>query len=237
MAGCPMKAPCRSSRDAQVPDRCSLLVRPVRGAAAGPRGQPHVVSYAYAGGSGLPATQRWRPRHGHRAGAADYRCGLVFDIIRVKQVRRGSPGEQAGFKVGDQIVAVDGHVFPTLGAFASYVGSLQPGKTIKVDYIPAGGGPQQAQRLVATVGEAGHSGPPRAGLSTGTKIAIGGAVRLLRDGVLQSSADTAAPSVGSSITLKLQSPGRMPARCRNISTYGYQLRPIRYRPEPPPSML
>ncbi len=99
--------------------------------------------------------------------------GLVFDIIRVKQVRRGSPGEQAGFKVGDQIVAVDGRVFPTLGAFASYVGSIQPGKTIKVDYIPAGGGPQQAQRLVATVGEAGHSGPPRAGLSTGTKIAIG----------------------------------------------------------------
>lgn len=67
--------------------------------------------------------------------------GLVFDIIRVKQVRRGSPGEQAGFKAGDQIVAVDSRVFPTWGAFASYVGSIQPGNTIRVDYIPSGGGP------------------------------------------------------------------------------------------------
>ncbi len=97
--------------------------------------------------------------------------GLAFDIIRVKQVRRGSPGAQAGFKEGDQIIAVDGRVFASLTAFAGYVGSLPPGSQIKVDLIPAGGGPQQAQRLVATVGAAGRAAP--AGLSTGTKIAIG----------------------------------------------------------------
>jgi membrane-associated protease RseP (regulator of RpoE activity) len=97
--------------------------------------------------------------------------GLAFDIIRVKQVRPGSPGAQAGFRAGDQIIAVDGRVFASLTAFGAYVGSLQPGTQIKVDYIPAGGGPQQAQRLVATVGQPGRAAP--AGLSTGTKIAIG----------------------------------------------------------------
>ncbi len=97
--------------------------------------------------------------------------GLAFDIIRVKQVRRSSPGAQAGFKPGDQIIAVDGRVFASLTAFAAYVGSVSPGGQIKVDLIPAGGGPQQAQRLVATVGSAGRAAP--AGLSTGTKVAIG----------------------------------------------------------------
>ncbi len=97
--------------------------------------------------------------------------GLAFDIIRVKQVRRGSPGAQAGFKPGDQIIAVDGRVFASLVAFGGYVGSLRPGTQIKVDLIPDGGGPKQAQRLVATVGAAGHAAP--AGLSTGTKVAIG----------------------------------------------------------------
>ena len=97
--------------------------------------------------------------------------GLAFDIIRVKQVRRGSPGAQAGFHAGDQIIAVDGRVFASLTAFAAYVGSLPPGSQIKVDYIPEGGGPKQAQRLAATVGAAGRAAP--AGLSTGTKVAIG----------------------------------------------------------------
>ena len=97
--------------------------------------------------------------------------GLAFDIIRVKQMRPGSAGAQAGFKTGDQIVAVDGRVFASLTAFGAYVGSLRPGSQVKVDYIPAGGGPQQAQRLVATVGQSGRAAP--AGLSTGTKVAIG----------------------------------------------------------------
>ena len=34
--------------------------------------------------------------------------GMTFDVLRVKQVRRGSPGDRAGFRKGDQIIAVDG---------------------------------------------------------------------------------------------------------------------------------
>ena len=103
--------------------------------------------------------------------------GLTFDIIRVKGVRRGSPGAQAGFSPGDQIVAVDGRVFANLAAFAAYVGSIPPGRAISVDYIPANGGPAQAQRIAVTVGSAGGGAATPAttsgGLSTGTKVAIG----------------------------------------------------------------
>ncbi len=112
--------------------------------------------------------------------------GMTFDIIRVKQVRRGSAGAQAGLAAGDQLIAVDGRVFASLAAFAGYVGSVPPGSVVKVDYIPANGGPAQAQRVAVTLGGAGaqgHAAPPppdQAGLSTGTKIAIGvGAAALL----------------------------------------------------------
>lgn len=100
--------------------------------------------------------------------------GLSFDLIRVKQARRGSAGAQAGFKPGDEIIAVDGRVFASLAAFGAYVGSLPPGSQMQVDTIPAGGGPQQAQRVAVTVGEAGRTmAVPAQGMSTGTKVAIG----------------------------------------------------------------
>ena len=106
--------------------------------------------------------------------------GLAFEMLRVKGVRPGSPGAQAGFDVGDQIIAVDGQVFPSVAAFAAYVGSLEPGRQLSVDYIPKGGGPQQAQRIGVTVGDAGRAVAPRqdaqaapGGLSTGAKVAIG----------------------------------------------------------------
>ena len=105
--------------------------------------------------------------------------GMTFDILRVKQVRPGSPGAQAGFQSGDQIIAVDGRVFASLASFAAYVGSVAPGNQASVDYIPAGGGPQQAQRIGVTVGAAGQTavpsghGPAATGMSTGTKVAIG----------------------------------------------------------------
>jgi hypothetical protein len=114
---------------------------------------------------------------------------MTFDIIRIKQVGRGSPGAQAGFKVGDQIIAVDSRVFPTLASFAGYIGALSPGTLAAVDYIPVGGGPAQAQRVPVTIGAPGRSAQPvpkpdaettSTGLSTGTKVAIGvGAVALL----------------------------------------------------------
>ena len=112
--------------------------------------------------------------------------GMTFDIIRVKGIRRGSPGARAGFNAGDQIIAVDGRVFPSLATFAAYVGSIQPGTTVSVDYIPANGGPAQAQRVPVTVGAAGTGaqptpqGPASTGMATGTKVAIGvGAAALL----------------------------------------------------------
>lgn len=97
--------------------------------------------------------------------------GMTFDLMRIKQVRRGSAGAHAGFKVGDEIIAVDGQVFPTIATFASYVGSVPPGTKISVDSIPAGGGPQQAQRVAVTVGAAGSTSS--GGMSTGAKVAIG----------------------------------------------------------------
>ena len=114
--------------------------------------------------------------------------GMTFDIIRVKQVRPGSAGAQAGFRRGDQIIALDGRVFPSLAAFAAYIGSSTPGSSMTVDYMPAGGGPQQAQRVAVTVGRAGQTSSsaqtsnPRqtssersTGMSTGSKMAIGAA--------------------------------------------------------------
>jgi hypothetical protein len=117
--------------------------------------------------------------------------GMTFNIIRVKQVRPGSAGARAGFKQGDQIIALDGRVFPTLAAFAGYIGSASPGSQMMVDYMPVGGGPQQAQRVVVTVGQAGKGAVGQApqnapadagpaaqqsqGMSSGTRMAIGAA--------------------------------------------------------------
>ena len=118
--------------------------------------------------------------------------GMTFDLLRVNGVRQGSPASQAGLKVGDTLIAANGQVFPSVAAFAAYVGSVQPGQQISVDYIPAGGGPQQAQRVAVTVGASGRAGPAEqvpapqndqarsTGLSTGKKVAIGvGAAALL----------------------------------------------------------
>jgi len=111
--------------------------------------------------------------------------GMVFDIMRIQQVRPGSTGGQAGLRIGDEIIAVNGRVFPGIAAFAAYVGSMPPGSYATIDYIPAGGGPGQAERLGVTLGGAGWSGQPGAtagsgGLSSGAKLAIGaGAAALL----------------------------------------------------------
>lgn len=137
--------------------------------------------------------------------------GMTFDILRVKQVKQGSPGARAGFNAGDQIIAVDGRVFPSIKTFAAYVGSIQPGNEVSVDYIPAGGGPQQAQRVAVAVGAAGRmaqaatpssqaNAPAPTGMSTGTKVAIGvGAAALLgcyELGCFSHRSKTAASNVG-----------------------------------------
>ena len=106
--------------------------------------------------------------------------GMTFELLKVNGVRRGSPGGAAGLKSGDQIIAVDGRVFPSVAAFASYIGSKQPGERIAIDNMPAGGGPKDAQRVTVVLGSSRPANQPSApvapvetGLSTGTKIAIG----------------------------------------------------------------
>ncbi|MGI4747710.1 MAG: PDZ domain-containing protein [Janthinobacterium lividum] len=118
-------------------------------------------------------------------------AGMIFEIMRVKAVRPGSAGAQAGFNVGDQIIAINSRVFPSIAAFAAYVGATPPGRQLVVDYMPARGGPQQAQRVSVTAGplnnttasytQPSQDGQPVShGMSTGTKVAIGvGAVALL----------------------------------------------------------
>ena len=127
------------------------------------------------------------PRNGGKLGLDVGRAqqitsgGMTFDLLRVKGVTASSPGAKAGFNVGDQIIAVDGRVFPSVAAFAAYIGSMQPERQISVDYMPSNGGPQEAQRVNVTLGGARSSTPPQQqqeepaskGLSTGTKIAIG----------------------------------------------------------------
>ena len=102
--------------------------------------------------------------------------GMTFDLLRVNRVQRGSPGAQAGFNVGDQIIAADGQVFQNVAVFAAYVGSLPADRQIAVDYMPANG---EAQRVAVTVGAGGRAVPAQAeeqahtGMSTGSKLAIG----------------------------------------------------------------
>ena len=85
---------------------------------------------------------------------------------------------QAGIRTGDQVIAVDGRVFPSVAAFAAYVGSMPPGREISIDYMPANGGPQDAQRVGVRMGGgtrdlASQSAPGHGGLTFGQKAAIG----------------------------------------------------------------
>lgn len=124
------------------------------------------------------------PRNGGRLGLNVGRAqqinsgGLTFELLRVNSVSAGSPGAQAGFRSGDQIIAVDGKVFPSVASFAAYVGSKAPSDRIAIDYMPPNGGPKDAQRVNVTLAGAGRalaqpSQPQPNGLSTGTKVAIG----------------------------------------------------------------
>ena len=108
--------------------------------------------------------------------------GMTFELLLVKSVRSNSPGAQAGLNQGDQIIAVDGRVFPSVAAFAAFIGSKPPGQNLMIDYMPAGGGPEQAQRVNVTLaGKDGARTQPQqdgnsahsSGMSTSTKLAIG----------------------------------------------------------------
>ena len=110
--------------------------------------------------------------------------GLTFDVLRVADVVAGSAGARAGVRRGDEIIAADGKVFSSIAAFAAYVGSVTPGTAIMLDEMPAGRGPQEAQRLTVIAQAPGAPAQSAAAmhgkeLSTRTKVAIGvGAIAL-----------------------------------------------------------
>ena len=114
------------------------------------------------------------PRNGGTLGLELQRAGMIndrgiaFEIMRVDRVRDHSPGARAGFRAGDDLISVNGRGFPSLAVFAEFGGSLPPGQPASVDYIPAGGGPAQAQRVQVIPG-----GAAPAGMSTKEKVAIG----------------------------------------------------------------
>ena len=183
MERCPTKAVCRSDA---VRHLLALVLAASVAVWAGPVYADNAMGYRLLTpeeAAGLPHNRGALGLDIERAQVISD-SGMTFDIIRVKQARRGSAGAQAGFKPGDQIIAVDGRVFPSLAIFGAYVGSLTPGSRASVDYIPAGGGPGQAQRIAVAIGSPAQqaAAPPPApgGLSTGTKVAIGvGAAALL----------------------------------------------------------
>jgi hypothetical protein len=106
--------------------------------------------------------------------------GMTFQLMQVRRVQGGSAGAQAGFQRGDQIIAVNGRVFPSATAFAAYLRSLPPGSRVNVDYIPAGRDVRDAERVAFAMGSPSGGAPytqaqEHQGMSTRTKIGLGAA--------------------------------------------------------------
>ena len=57
---------------------------------------------------------------------------VTFELLRVQSVRPGTPAAKAGLSAGDQVIAVEGRVFASVAGFASFIGSLPPGRTVAV---------------------------------------------------------------------------------------------------------
>jgi S1-C subfamily serine protease len=111
--------------------------------------------------------------------------GMSFNLVEVRGVKAGSAGAAAGLQRGDRIIAVNGRVFPTATAFAAYLKSIRPGARANIDYIPAGQGPSDAQRVAVVIGKPRPGGEQfdqaqerSGGMSTRTKIGLGAAAVL-----------------------------------------------------------
>jgi C-terminal processing protease CtpA/Prc len=108
--------------------------------------------------------------------------GMTFDLMEVRRVKAGSAGEAAGLQRGDEIIAVNGRVFPSGNAFAMYLRSIRPGSRVTIDYIPAGRGPANAERVSLVMGTGNQTQNAQtqahSGMSTRTKIGLGAAAIL-----------------------------------------------------------
>jgi putative serine protease PepD len=56
----------------------------------------------------------------------------------VRRVETGSPADQAGLKVGDVIVSVDGTKVADAGALTEVIGGHRPGETVNLEYLRGG---------------------------------------------------------------------------------------------------
>ena len=130
-------------------------------------------------------TLQWTPNHAYAENQTGYRLlsvqeasrlprhhgALGMHVERAQQITDGHDirfdSSEAGaarlawhssrLSQGRPIIAVDGRVFPSITAFGAYVGSIPPGSRIQcVDYIPAGGGPENAKRVPVPIGDAGR---------------------------------------------------------------------------------
>ena len=91
----------------------------------------------------------------------DLAQALQIDVVRgaiVSQVEPNSPAEEAGIKVGDVIVAVDGIPVGKSSDLRNRVGLVQPGRTLEVAVLRDGG----QVELSATI-RTPTPAPPRAG--------------------------------------------------------------------------
>jgi S1-C subfamily serine protease len=72
----------------------------------------------------------------------------------VAGIARGGPGDRAGIRIGDEIVAIDGRQTPTVDDVAVVLAALAPGRQVPVRLTTAAGG---ARTVTVTLGEAAGS--------------------------------------------------------------------------------
>ena len=83
----------------------------------------------------------------------------------VTQIEKGGPADKAGIKAADVIVSIDGQAIEKSGELPFLVGSLRPGKVVKVEYLRDGKqrsvnltiGEQKADDTVAASEQGGSS--------------------------------------------------------------------------------
>jgi len=91
------------------------------------------------------------------SGRVDYPAALVEDFkgegAVVANVTVGSPAEEAGFRAGDVIVAIDGQRVPNDRTVPAMVSSRRPGEQVEFEVWRASADGGARERVVVTLGE------------------------------------------------------------------------------------